>query len=227
MAQLSEPMFRDETLPEEIVAYKPYSPAAMLGLFAGIAAVLAALAVWDIGWGFLAVPIVGLFFGWKGLGSVRRYDMAGKLAAKGAILLSTLSLIGGTANYIYLLKTTVPADYLRITYEDYLGPGAGGPIPDSAQKLDGKKVYINGYMYPTNQGYGMTRFVLCRDNGTCCFGGQPKLNDMVEVKVKPGLTIDHTSSLRGIGGVFHARAEKDPGGLGQIIYHIDDADVLH
>ncbi len=225
MSKLSDPIYRDETLPEEIVAYKPYSPAAMLGLVAGIAAVLAALAVWDIGWGFLAVPIVGIFFAFKGLGSVRRYDMAGRGAAKTAIALSAAAMIGGTSSYLYLLKTAIPADYRQITYEENLKPGMGGPIPASARELDGKKVYIKGYMYPTN--YGKTRFVLCRDNGTCCFGGQPKLNDMVEVKVKPGLSIAYTSSLHGIGGTFHARAEADPDGLGQIIYHIDNADVLH
>jgi hypothetical protein len=226
MAQLSDPMLRDAMLPEEIVAYKPYSPAATGSLIVAVAAVLAAIAVWDVGWGFLAVPIVGIFFGLRGLQSVRRYDMAGKLAAKAAILLSTLSIVGGTAVYIYLLKTSVPPGYETITY-DPLQPGAGGMIPTSAQQLDGKKVYITGYMYPTNQSRGMTRFVLCRDNGTCCFGGQPKLNDMVEVKVKDGQSIAFTSSLRGIGGTFRARPEKDPGGLGQIIYHIEDADVLH
>ncbi len=226
MAQLSEPMFRDETLPEEIVAYKPYSPAAMLGLVSGIAAVIAAIAVYDIGWGFLAVPILGIFFGLKGLRSVRRYDMIGKVAAKLGIVFSALAIVGGTAGYIYLLKTTVPPGYETISY-DPLQAGMAGMIPKAAQDFDGKKVYIKGYMYPTNQAHGLTRFVLCRDNGTCCFGGQPKLADMVEVKVKPGFKVDHTSSLRGIGGTFHARAEKDPGGLGQIIYHIEDADVIH
>ena len=227
MAQLSDPMLRDAMLPEEIVAYKPVSPAATGSLIVGVAAVIAAIAVWDIGWGFLAVPIVGIFFGLKGLQSVRRYDMAGKLAAKSAILLSALSVVGGSAGYVYLLKTTVPPEYAKITYEEYLKPGVGGMIPASAQGLDGKKVYLQGYMYPTNQSRGLTRFVLCRDNGTCCFGGQPNLNDMVEVKIKPGLTIDFTSSLRGIGGTFRARPEKDPGGLGQIVFHIEDADVLH
>ncbi|HEY2157608.1 MAG TPA: hypothetical protein VGH33_18410, partial [Isosphaeraceae bacterium] len=196
MSKLSEPLYRDETLPEEIVAYKPFSPAAMLGLSAGIVSVLAALAVWDIGWGFLAAPIVGLFFGWKGLGSVRHYDMAGRSAAKMALVLSAMSIVVGSAAYAYLLKTAVPPGYEIISY-DPLQPDIGGPISKKAQELEGKKVYIKGYMYPTN--YGKTRFVLCRDNGTCCFGGQPKLNDMVEVKTKEGLGIDYTSSLHGIG----------------------------
>jgi hypothetical protein len=226
MGQITEPLFRGETLPEEIVAYKPYSPAAMLGLVAGIAAVLAAIAVWDVGWGFLAVPVVGILFCLKGLASIRHYDMAGRGAAKAGMALSIVAVGLGTGIYLYLLKTAIPPDYEQITYE-MIQAGMTGPIPTGAQELDGKKVFINGYMYPTDQHRGLTRFVLCRDNGTCCFGGQPKLNDMVEVKIKPGLKMDFTSSLRGIGGTFHARAENDPGGLGQIIYHIEDADVLH
>lgn len=226
MTRLSDPTFRDATLPEEIVAYKPYSPAAMLGLVAGIAAVIAAIAVYDIGWGFLTVPIVGILFGLKGLRSVRRYDMMGRGAAKVGMALSALAIVGGTAGYLYLLATTVPPGYEVISYDPLRG-GVTGMIPPEAKALEGKKVYLNGYMYPTNKVRGLDRFVLCRDNGTCCFGGQPKVEDMVEVKVAPGRTINHTSSLRGIGGTFHARVEKDPGGLGQILYHIEDADVLH
>jgi hypothetical protein len=50
---------------------------------------------------------------------------------------------------------------------------------------------------------------------------------MIEVKLKDPLVINHTSSLHGIGGTFHVRAEKAPGSLGTIFYHIDDADVVH
>ena len=187
---------------------------------------IAAIAVYDIGWGFLVVPAVGILLGLKGLKSVRRYDMAGKPAAKVGMVLSVLSIVGGTAGYIYLLKTTVPPGYQVITYDPLQG-GIGGMIPEQVKALDGKKVYLNGYMYPTNKVHNLNRFVLCRDNGTCCFGGQPKIQDMVEVKTKPGYKLDHTSSLRGIGGTFYARVEKDPGGLGTILYHIEDADVLH
>jgi hypothetical protein len=226
MTRLSDPILRDETLPEEIVAYKPYSPAAMAALAVGVAAVIAAIAVYDVGWGFLAVPVAAILLALKGVRSVRRYDMIGKTAAKAGIVLSVLAIIGGTSLYIYQLKTLVPPGYQVITYDPLQG-GIGGMIPEQVKALDGKKVYINGYMYPTNQARNLTRFVLCRDNGTCCFGGQPKIQDMVEVKTRPGYMVNHTSSLRGIGGTFRARVEKDPGGLGQIIYHIEDADVLH
>lgn len=226
MTMTADSTLGDETLRDEIVAYKPISPAATLALVVGIAAAIAAVAVADLGWGFAAVPVIGFLMGLKGLASVRRYDMAGRGAARAALALSTLSLVGGSAAYAYILKTTVPPGYARISY-DPLQPGMGGPVPTSAQDLDGKKVYINGYMYPTGEGYGLKGFVLCRDNGTCCFGGQPKLNDMIEVKVKDGRTIDYTSSLRGIGGTFRVRPDKAPGGLGQVVYHIEDADVLH
>jgi hypothetical protein len=222
---LAESTLNDEMLPEEIVAYKPLSPAAALSLVAGFAAVIAACSVWDLGWPFLVVPVVAFLMGLKGLASVRRYDMAGKGAAMAALVLSILALVGGTGAHIYLLKTAVPRDYATITYEVLQADGA--PIPKKAEALNGKKIYIPGYMYPGRKSQGITRFMLCRDNGTCCFGGQPKLNDMVDVKLKEGLTVDQTSSLRGIGGTLRVNPEKDPGGLGTVLFHIDDADVVH
>jgi hypothetical protein len=222
---LAESTLKDEMLPEEIVTYKPLSPAAALSLIAGIAAAIAAFAVWDLGWPFLVVPVIAFLMGLKGLSSVQRYDMAGKGAARAALVLSVLSLVGGTAAHIYLLKTAVPRGYAEIKFEA-LQPD-GNAIPKHAEALNGKKIYIPGYMYPTRQNQGITRFMLCRDNGTCCFGGQPKLNDMVDVKLKEGLTIDLSSSLRGIGGTLRVKPEKDPGGLGTVLYHIDDADVVH
>jgi len=226
MAKFSESLVSDESLPEEIQSYKPVSPAAALSLLCGIAAVIAAITVVDVGWAFVAVPATGFALGLRGMGAIKRYDMAGKGAAKAGLVLSTLALIGGTGAYLYYLKTAVPAGYERISYDPLqtLTPEA----PDSSAKaLDGKKIYLQGYIYPTNQTKGITSFMLCRDNGTCCFGGQPKLTDMVAVKLKEPLTLDFTSSLHGVGGVFRVKSEKAPGQLGAVVYHIDDADVIH
>jgi len=226
MGKFAESTLRDEslTLPPEVIQYKPISPTATVSLLVGLAAVVAAITAADVGWSFLAVPVLGLALGARGLGSIRRYDMAGKAAARGGLVLSTIALVGGSAAYSYYLKTEVPPDYAKISYEPLQAKGAD-PIPRDAQALDGKKVYIKGYIYPTAD--GVRSFVLCRDNGTCCFGGQPKLNDMVEVKLKDPLRLDYTSSLRGVGGTFRVRPEKAAGTLGTVMYHIDDADLLH
>jgi hypothetical protein len=229
MSKFSSEISGDEFLPDEITSYKPVSPSATLGLLVSIAAAISAITVVDLGWFFAAVPAVGLLLGFRALGSIKRYDMAGSGAAKAAIVISSLALVGGAGAYVYYLKTAIPPGYQEISYE----PLQVEPqYPDSkAKELDGKKIYLRGYIYPTDDMNrtkdGVSSFVLCRDNGTCCFGGQPKLVDMVEVKLKDPLKLHYTSSLHGVGGTFKVRTEKGPGSLGTIVYHIDDADILH
>jgi hypothetical protein len=224
--QLAEATLRDEFLPEEIVKYKPICPTAILSLLIGLAAVVAAFTTPDVGWSFAAVPVIGFWLSLRALKSIRRYDMMGRPAAMIGGTLSTLALFCGAGYYSYYLKTEVPPEYLRVDYE-VLQNGSPEGVAKPVQELNGKKVYIKGYMYPTNQNTDIKRFVLCRDNGTCCFGGKPKLTDMVEVKLKDPLTSTLTSSLRGVGGTFRVANEKAPGELGTIIYHLDNVEVLH
>ncbi len=225
MSKFSDSLVSDETLPEEIQNYKPISPMATLSLLCGIAGVIAAITVVDLGWAFAAVPAIAAVLGFRGLRSIKRYDMAGRGAAKLGIVVSTLALLGGTGYYVYYLKTAIPPGYAEITYEP-LQTATPEAADSSAKALDGKKIYLRGYIYPTNQSTGIKTFMLCRDNGTCCFGGQPKLTDMVEVKLQEPLTLDYTSSLHGVGGVFRVKSEG-AGKLGTVVYHIDNADVLH
>ena len=67
-------------------------------------------------------------------------------------------------------------------------------VPPSAQELNGKKVFIKGYVYqPSGRGgqmSGLKEFVLVRDKGQCCFGGNPKLTDMILVKLQGSLTAE-------------------------------------
>jgi hypothetical protein len=114
----------------------------------------------------------------------------------------------------------VPAGYLRISYET-LQPKPGESIPASARELDGKKVFIKGYMYPSNQMTGIREFVLCRDNGTCCFGGQPKLADMIQVNLKEPLTLDYQTGLRRVAGTFRLQPNAARGDLGSVLYRLD------
>ena len=50
----------------------------------------------------------------------------------------------------------------------------GEVVPNSAVALNTEKVYIKGYVYAGSETAGIQKFVLCRDAGTCCFGGNPK-----------------------------------------------------
>lgn len=208
-------------LPEEMGAYRPISPAAAVSVVAGLLAWLAGALVYDLGVGvFLFAAAVGLLTGFRGISSVKRYDMAGRAAARAGVACSILALVTGGAVMAYQAMNEVPEGYIPISYEP-LQPKGADMIPPSAKELDGKKVYIKGYMYPTDQTTQIKEFVLCRDNGTCCFGGQPKLTDMIQVKLKEPLALDYHTGLRYIAGNFKVEQSQAPGTLGTVLYHLE------
>jgi hypothetical protein len=207
-------------LPEDL-AYRPISPTALLSVVAGSLALLSAALVYDLGSAtYLFVSAIGLVTGFRGLSAVRRYEMAGRAAARCGLGLSSLALLAGVGINSYQAATEVPEGCLRISYEP-LQPRPGESIPASAKELVGKKVFIKGYIYPSSQMTGLREFVLCRDNGTCCFGGQPKLTDMIQVKLKEPLTVDYSSGLRSVAGKFRIDPDAAPGGLGTVLYHLE------
>ena len=210
----------------EVVSYRPISPAALLSLVAGLAALLSAALVGDLGrTTFLTVAAVGVLAGFRGLASIRRYDMGGRAVAKVGVALSVVAVAAGFGVDAYRAAYEVPEGYQKITY-DLLQPNIGERVPATAKELDGKRVFIKGYMYPGDRTAAIKEFTLCRDNGTCCFGGQPKLADMIEVTLQGPLTLDYASGLRHLAGTFHlvpedASAAAGGGPLGGVLYRLD------
>ncbi len=208
------------------VAYRPMSPMAAVSLAFGLMSVISMSLAEDLGPLSLAVlPITGILLGIRGLQAVKHYDMSGGRLAKFGLVLSIGSLVGGESLRAYILANEAPEGSIRVAYEDLQSNEPGQQIPKFAQDLDGKKVFIRGYVYPGKENYGIKKFVLCRDNGDCCFGGQPKLNDMIEVTLKEPLTLDYDTKLRKVAGVFRVKPETSGGAVGTILYHME-ADYL-
>ncbi|MFP6770048.1 MAG: hypothetical protein VB859_17865, partial [Planctomycetaceae bacterium] len=75
-------------------------------------------------------------------------------------------------------KVVGPAEAWRISFDDFdlLKVLNMDPVPDDASKhmpdwlrqLDGKRIRVRGFMYPTFQD-PVSAFVLARDNQICCF----------------------------------------------------------
>ena len=90
----------------------------------------------------------------------------------------------------FVYATEVPEGYQRIGYGQ-LQPDPNHPdepIPPAAKELDGQKVFIKGYVYPTISQHGIREFLLVRDEGSCCFGGNPKITDRIQVTLRDGRT---------------------------------------
>lgn len=196
---------------DELQQYRRVSLAAMASLGLGLVGLFAIIFP-----GMLIFPAIGLLCAIVAFVNIRRYEgeLSGKgLAAIGAVS-SLLMLVGGTSYHAYVYATEVPEGYERISFYDF-EPGADAPpkqlISDDAIALDGKKVFIKGYIHPSVDSLGaVKRFVLVPDMGTCCFGGEPKLTDMVAVELAEGESTKYNMRLRKLAGTFHVNPVIEP-----------------
>jgi hypothetical protein len=117
-------------------------------------------------------------------------------------------------------------DLLKVLNMDPVTPDAPGLLPDWLKRLDGKRVRVRGFMYPSFLETGIERFILARDNQICCFGREPKIYDLVIVTLKKDVTTDYIQGRPfDVVGVFHISPELPEGGLGGL-YKIDNAIVV-
>ena len=205
--------------PADEFAYRPVPPLAPISLFLGICAISGFLGI-----PCLAIGVVGMIMGTIALWQIRRSagEMGGKVVARLGVGLSAMLLLAGSGYHAYGYVTELPEGYLRVNFNElskYQPTYADGKVcfaPEVAE-LDGKPIYIKGYMYPTRQRFGISEFVLVKDTGQCCFGGQPKLTYMIVVKFDNGMTVNHLEQqLVGIGGVFRATVPIQSGELSAI-----------
>jgi len=60
-------------------------------------------------------------------------------------------------------------------------------IPADVKSYDGRKVSVTGFVLPLRiRKQLVTEFLLLRDQGTCCFGAQAKINHFIRVKLPGG-----------------------------------------
>lgn len=214
--------------PEADVDYDQYRSVctpAILGLVFGV---LSALAFLD--WGLLAIPVLGTILAVRGWLSIRSrpQELTGMTAALLGLALS-LGLGGGaTAWLTYVYVTEVPEGYKRIDYS-YLRPAVDrvDEFPSAeARGLDGQDVFIKGYIYPQANSK-FQRFLLCRDNGDCCFGGTPPLTDVVMVTLEEGAKMEYTTFMVKIAGKFRVEpamagdAGGTDGAVKGVVYQIE------
>jgi hypothetical protein len=212
---------------ERYQAYKAISVLAVASLGLGILSVLT-----FVTWAFGIVPLLGIVLGLLALRQVRSrsHELTGLPMAIGGIILSATLLAAGWAWQAYVYATEVPADHVRINY-DFLKPASDDERfpPPTAWQLDGQKVFLKGYMFPTDKQQNLKEFTLCRDNAECCFGGQPKPWDMVRVQMKDSLRGDYTTWQRKVAGVLRVKRPERAireGGVDHHLFFYLEADHL-
>ena len=172
----------------------------------------------------LILPLIGVCFAGTTVRSLRRRqdEYIGLGYARIALATSALTFGIGTCWAIYTYATEVPEGYQRISFSDLQPVPAHKEIPFSPQaaELSQNKVFVKGYVYPDGQLDNIKQFVLVPDMGTCCFGGQPKLTDMIQVTLEDPLRTKYSYTRRSFAGTFRVEAGASSK-VGNVIFHLD------
>ncbi|HSG69495.1 MAG TPA: DUF3299 domain-containing protein [Planctomycetaceae bacterium] len=208
-----------QVLVESEYHYRPIPVLTPAALFLGLTSLIAFI-----------TPVGGILVGICGtilgticfLGILRnRAEVGGfKMTALG-LLLSFASAVYGSGKLAYDYNTEVPDGYERISFYSQISKvgfiydqQTGTPMihPDVAA-LDGRKIFVKGFMYPTRKTEGITEFIMAKDNGQCCFGGEPQITDMIYVKLDKPLAVDFSDERVSVSGVFKAGKVNQAEGL--------------
>ena len=94
-------------------------------------------------------------------------------------------------------------------------------VPPYALTLEGKKVFLKGYMYPSRQQSALKGFVISRDNGSCPYClPNPRPTDLIQVELTGDLRINYTDRLLRIGGLLHVEPEPKAGQPPGVAYRV-------
>ena len=201
---------------ENSLHYRALHTGAIIGLALGIASVFMVVAAANSldGCLFVApIPVLGVFVSLRSLARIRREpeSYTGQPLAMIGLILSLFFLIAGLGYGGYVYATEVPDGYERISFNgmkpDELQERSGTIVPPAIAALEGKKVFIKGYIRPDSVTVtrGIDRFLLVRDNNQCCFGDLSKIKyyDQIDVDMVGSNRVDYSQGVFRIGGILH------------------------
>ena len=195
-------------------SYRPVPVLAPVTLFLGVCSLIAFLA-----------NVVGAIIGLFGIVSgtvcllvIRRArgELGGITINKIGLGLSVLCFFAGVALNWHNYATEVPEGFQRVHFPSDISKkgfvienGMRKLHPDVA-KLEGKKVFLKGFMYNTMKTTGLEEFLLLKDNGKCCFGGDPSQTDMIWIEMQ-GKKVDKYDVMVAVAGVLRCNPNAPEG----------------
>ena len=163
-----------------------------------------------IGFGFFFAPVLslaalGIVLAVWALRSISRYpdEYDGRMIGLIGLAANCLILVAGASYHSYIYATEVPEGYDRVGFDELQTPEYLPDLPTPrAVEIDGKPIFVKGYIHPSSGSGLLRRFVLVPDLGTCCFGGQPRSTDMIEVTLSKGQTVRAGLTKMRLAGKF-------------------------
>ncbi|MCH9655405.1 MAG: DUF4190 domain-containing protein [Planctomycetes bacterium] len=197
-------------------SYKPVPPTAVVGLALGLLSFIALFGIIGVG-----IAVFGIIVSLFSIFSIKRSagELGGKTVALAAIVLSTFFLITGISYQSFVYAHEVPEGYHRLNFtsdisaKDFVEKDGVSRVNPDVMSWDKKNIFLKGYMYPTRQTKNLKSFILVKDNGQCCFGGQPDAKDMILVEMQDDKSADFYAGLVSVSGEFQAEAPTTAGDL--------------
>jgi hypothetical protein len=98
-------------------------------------------------------------------------------------------------------------------------------IPRTVQRLDGRRVFIKGFMLPMEgDAHGVTLFMLNANVDMCYFGAPVRPNDWILVRMKPGAAAEYTHRPTAVWGRLEVGASIEAGRVTSL-YRLVDAEA--
>jgi hypothetical protein len=179
---------------------------------------------------FVVLSFLAICFGAVGYFNIRRMpdELVGQSIAVVGLLVGTVVFLGSVGLHSYVYATEVPEGHERLTFYELKPKTSKKLFTERAEELDGKKIFLKGYVRPGDKKDNLSQFVLTGDFGDCCFGGNPKINEIIGVKILSEQTVDYSLRLRSVIGTFRLNrtpkptSEKD---VPQIVYEIEASEI--
>ena len=165
-------------------------------------------------------------FGFVAFQNLKKYpnELIGGSVAWVGIFLSVCMVVGAPIRHIYIYNTEVPEGFERIQFTWLNSPTNAPDLPtQEAINYNGKKVFLKGYIHPTSISSNAAKtFVLVPDYGTCCFGGQPRLTNMIEVRLVNDKYAERSLRCRSLAGILAVHPYLKPiEGLEGVYYELE------
>lgn len=207
------------------IIYSSVSKSAIASVFLGLLAALSMFAP-----PLLLFAVLALTFGLYGWRTISKYpdEFQGLPFALAGVALGGIFLVVAPIYHTTIYLTEVPEGYERLSFRTLMtGKKERDYPPAEAFEFDGQKIFIAGYIHPTSMEHAKSRkFVLVPDMGTCCFGKQPPLTHMIEVRLKGKQYAHRTVRRQRLAGTLHVSPQlKSVSGLEGVYYELE-ADIL-
>lgn len=136
------------------------------------------------------------------------------------LYVATLSAWEGYADV-----SEVPAGYRRLDFDRdvtskiRVGANQQPQFAESLAALDGRSIFLKGWMYPEAQSEGLLRFLLVTREWNYAFGRNPTVAEIAEVKLANGESTQYQPELLSVWGTL--RVDRTPQTNAEVISIVD------